>query len=85
MFFYTKLLICKDSTRVERAETYGNGWETDRSVDTDIVNKRIKKQANNLCPLPPPSKKKKKILTDQMAEDTQGEEATLDKIIFAII
>lgn len=77
-FFYTKLLISKDGTRVEGAETYWNGWETDSSVDIDIVNKRIKKQANNLCPPP-------QILIDQIAEDIQGEEAASDRIIFAII
>lgn len=54
-------------------------------MDTDTVNKRIKKQAHNLCPLPPPSEKKKKVLIDQMAEDIQGGEKDLDKIIFAFI
>ena len=55
---YTKLFICKDSTGVEGTKTNWNGWEIGLSVDTDIVNKRINKQANNFHF----SKKKKKYV-----------------------
>ena len=76
---YTKLFICKDSMGVEGTKTNWNGWEIGLSVDTDIVNKRINKQTNHFQP------SKKKSLIDQEAEDIQGEEAILGRIIFAIV
>ena len=79
IFSYTKLFICKDSTGVEGTKTNWNGWEIGFSVDTNIVNKRINKQAYNF------HSSKKKCLIDQEAENIQGEEAILGRIIFAIV
>lgn len=77
---YTKLFICKDSMGVEGTKTNWNGWEIGLSVVQTLSIKGLTNKQTTFNP-----QKKKKSLIDQEAEDIQGEEAILGRIIFAIV